>query len=230
MLGHALRKQLPIAFFVAVTMAGSAAGTPGSGQEGPGFQISGRLISQDTSEPLAGKVIAAQIRSDGAAAMLPARVSADGDFVISGLEDGPATVIGIAEGYGRSVQLVTVDVGGVQEVILSLPRGVMIEGTIRDSRGTPLEDVELAVRYMDHRAASIAGSGEGQFLVYEGSWEITTDDPLGAGLPGVFTIRDIDPNRPFEVIARHSGFDMARYSFPATEAGTRLSDVEFVLR
>lgn len=166
-------KKLAFAALVLVVFVGAVVGAtttessrsvPVAGQR-PTFQIGGRLVEEGTNAPLAGRVIASQFRRDGTAALIPVRVGEDGDFVFRELENGPTTLVGIADGHGRTVQVVTVDVRGVQEVVLALPRALTIEGTVVDSNRRPVAGAEVAVEYVDRLGARLARKGNTPLLL-----------------------------------------------------------------
>jgi hypothetical protein len=197
------------------------------GGQGPGYQVGGRLIDRETSAPLAGTVIATQLRQDGSAAVVPVRVGPDGDFVFRDLAPGRVSLIGVAWGYGRVGQVVNVDPRSAFEAIMSLPRAVEVEGRVVNASGQGVTGAEITVEYARPLGTRIPReSNEGRIAFYEGSWEtVHQEDPSGA-----FTLQNIDPDRDFEIVAKGPTGTITRYPMLAGAAGVRITELQLVLQ
>jgi hypothetical protein len=194
-----------------------------------GRSISGRVIAEDTGEPVEGAQLVARIAgaawSDPAGTFEPG--SAPGTFEISGLPpvairlhvQVPPSSPFLGDGYwsdgsesGRQVE----SPGDVTGLVIRLPRGGELSGTVRDAAGHPVPGASVRIEKC-------------QF----GCPRDTTTDESGA-----FLVRGIAPTRGLIVHAWAPGmidqwYDRANDWIAATPlslgAGEARSGVDFVL-
>lgn len=125
----------------------------GPGSAGTG-SIAGRVVVDDTGRPLRG----ARVSVEGASLRAPRAVitNDEGRFAFTGLPAGEFTVAASKVGYvtwthgqtkpSRPGTRVRVAEGGrVEGLVLRLPRGAVITGTIRDEAGDPAAATDVRV-------------------------------------------------------------------------------------
>jgi len=217
---------------VAAAIVGTAAHVLGSSplrrEQVPGFQVGGTLRAAGSGAPLRGKVIASQFLADGSASITPLTVGHDGDFVFRNLENGRATIVGVAAGYGRKVLVVTVDVSRPVELEIELPEATLVRGEVVDATGRPVLGAEIRVEYLDRLGSGAPRTRGNRLLFYEGSWESSADD-LEAG-PGAFIVRNVQPDRRFEIVANHPALGSTRVGPFRLDEAEALTNLEVVLR
>lgn len=97
-----------------------------------------------------------------------------GSFEIDDLPPGPALLIARGEGYAPSASTLTIDAGRRSSVQVRLLLEASLSGTVQDSRGLPVDDAELYVRYPNEAVEemlagmvnSAAGAEPGSFRLY----------------------------------------------------------------
>jgi len=180
-------------------------------------EIRGRLLEQETRNPLSGGVNWVAGHAPGT----PPRsdvieVGEDGSFVLKDLPPGPIALVGWSGGYGQAFAFLMADKGGIHEVELLLPVAASVEGTVVDSRGYPVSNATVRVRYLERFNDRLRGGEYGaiadraraegyRISIQEtdatGGWPNTSASEGKEA--GAFRILGIDPERPFKLLVIH---------------------------
>jgi hypothetical protein len=218
-----MTKRHVLLLLVAV-MAGALLVTGVSGQQEstqrPTAQIRGYLLEEGTRKPVTGGVNWAAGRRPGEdlnSGVVEAKE--DGSFTLLDLPHGPIALVGWAGGYGSAFTLLMTTPGKVAEVELLLPVAAAVEGKVVDSRGYPISNARVRVRYLESFSDRIrTGRGkEAADLARAQGFRISIQETSSVGgwpntgasegkEAGVFRLLGIDPARPFVLIVSHETF------------------------
>jgi hypothetical protein len=214
----------------------AAAGNPQE-QVAP-YQVGGRVFDQVTRQPVKAEV---RISLGAGDALTLKTLEADelGSFLVREATYGPVWLVARAPGYGRAFAYLFADSRYVQEVEMLLPRGASVYGTILDSAGRPVSHASIKLRYKDSllsrlmqspaRSAIERATREGfEVTVNEGDWHrgCLYTSCLSMGMAeGEFSVLDVDPNRPFQLVARHDTLGEIESAIFELTPGQKLEDV-----
>jgi hypothetical protein len=163
------------------------------------------LVQSEAGAPIAAAEVqvgmpfgdyAGHLRDDGvreSIAPVLRTTDADGRFDVPGTVTGRVTVVAAARGFARSEQDVDLVAGTATDVVLTLARGAVVQGTVRRSDGAVAIDAEVRV----------AGSGIGRSrtrTALDGSYRLHDVAPgtqqLVASTPGWGTARTLVEAEP----------------------------------
>ena len=163
--------------------------------------------------------------------------------------DAPYTLIGISPGFGRALALVTDR--GPTHVTLSLPKGAGVLGRIVDEAGEPIPISargfnSIEVRYAEKLHSRLMARPDDMETLFNAGWRVATSegkwervvvnrdlDKRDIGdvrAPGVFQVMDIDPNRPFRLVAISADYGEVESGEMWLEPGQVVRDLRLVVR
>jgi RNA polymerase sigma factor (sigma-70 family) len=142
---------------------------------GESARVTGRIYGAD-GEPLVRAVVEIGLQGGWIASnttserrIYPPRrlasTDAQGAFEVDGIEPGQVVVLAHATHHGSYRGEVLAERGRVSNLVIRLPRGAVVAGTVRDAARQPLAGVTVFVEDGDSAPISTTSDGAGRFLL-----------------------------------------------------------------